>query len=464
MWKVFKTPLILLGVALIAGIGLYISHLYEKRSSLEKEKRGKLFLFDSLNVVEVIIKRNERNDEVHFKKLGEDNWIITSPIEVEADPYIPKGIARKLEGEEIKRTLKKSEVENLSEFGLDKPKFEIKIKTNDGKEFRLFVGNKAPIGYSAYATKEEDENIYLITAGILNDLDKEMVDYRNRKIMDFSTTDLTQLKIKRAKEEILFEKETEEKWRLMPMNVKASKDEVLNFISTIRELKVKDFIDDNPKDLSQYGLSAPPVIIEVIRKEKEPLILKLGKRFKKEKEELVYAMKEGGKSVYSVPSKIYDQAIKRAVDFREKKPIVFYTWKTTHLNISTPDGSFIFEKDSEGNWWLIIGSEKIKAKETLVDDLLRAIRNIEVLEFVDEPSDLKRLGLENPPYIIKIHAEGESPIEVLISSPFPKGVYFKIADEKHVYLTKKEVIEKFKIDKEVYKEEEKKEGEKVEAK
>ncbi len=373
MLKIFRLPLILLGIAIVVGIGLYISKTIEKKKKTAEEK---LFNFNSLNILEVSIKRQSRNDEVHFKKAGEDFWEITSPISAEADPYIPNGIARKLEDEKPTRRFKKSEVENISEFGLEPPEFMITLKDKDGKEYKLLLGKKAPIGYSAYATKEGDEELYLVSASILNDLNKEIKDYRNKKIMEFSVAELSQMRIKRGKEEIIFEKETEEKWKILPKNVRGSNDQISKLVSSIRDLKAVDFVDDSPSDLQIYGLSSPDVIIEVQRKEKEPLVLKLGKRFKKNKEELVYAMKEGKKTVYSIGSALYDECMKKLDDFREKKPISFYTWKTKNFTISTPKGNFMFEKEGEENWFLTAGAEKIKAKGWVVEDLLRDIRNV----------------------------------------------------------------------------------------
>jgi len=452
MLRVFRVPLILLGIAILIGIGLYISKVFEKRKESAEKK---LFDFNSLNIMEVSIKRRSRNDEVRFRRAGEDLWEMVSPVTAEADPYVPNGIARRLEDEKPSRSFKREEVENLSDFGIEPPDFIISLKDKEGKEYRLLVGKKAPIGYSAYVTKEGDENIYLVSASILNDLNKEIKDYRNRKIMDFSTSDLSQMKIRRGKEELIFEKETEEKWRILPMNLRGSNDQISKLISTVKDLKVVDFVDDSPSDLRMYGLLSPEVIIEVQRKEKEPLILKLGKRFKKDKEELVYVMKEGKSSVYSVSSKVYDECMKKLVDFREKKPISFYTWKTKSLNISTPKGNYIFEKEKEEKWFLTIGMEKIRAKSFSVEDLLRDIRNVEVEKFVDDaPQDLKKYGLDTPSYIVKIMVEGESPIEVLLS-PSKDGVYFKLSNEPYVYLTRSDIIEKLEIDKEKFKEEEK---------
>lgn len=455
MLKIFRVPIILLGVAVLIGAGLFVSQKFKEK----EKKEEKIFRFNSLDIVEVNIKRTAKNDEVHFKKLGEDQWNISHPIDAEADPYIPNGITRKLEGEEPKRSFKKSDVESLSDFGLEPPEYILTLKDKEGKEYKLLLGKKAPVGYSAYATKEGDENIYLVSASILNDLDREIKDYRNRKIMDFSSADVSQLKIKRSGVELVFEKETEEKWKIMPQNLRASGDAISRLISTIRELKVVDFVDDYPADLAKYGLTSPSVSVEVIRKEKEPLILKLGKRFRKEKEELVYAMKEGKRSVYSIGSSLYDECMKEMVDFREKKPISFYTWKVNSLNISTPKGSYLFEKTGEDLWYLTIGAEKMKAKRLAVEDLLRDIRNTEVREFTDDsPKDLKKYGLEPPPYIVRISAEGESPLEVFFSQQ-DKKVYFKVSHEPYVYATGEEIIQKIEIDKEKYREEEKKEGE-----
>jgi hypothetical protein len=130
MLRVFKVPLILFGIAVLTAIALYISKVLEKKKESAQEK---LFNFNSLNITEVSIKRRSRNDEVRFKRLGEDLWEMVSPVTAEADPYVPNGIARRLEDEKPSRSFKRGEVENLSDFGIEPPDFIISLKDKDGK-------------------------------------------------------------------------------------------------------------------------------------------------------------------------------------------------------------------------------------------------------------------------------------------------------------------------------------------
>lgn len=449
MWRVLKTPLIFLVLVIVSGIVLYAVKTHKEREKEIKEKEKKLFSIDSLDVIEIELKRKKEGDTIVFKKVGEDEWMLTSPIEASADPFTPRGIARKVEDMEVKRKFSKKELGDLAQFGLKEPEYIITLKLKDNASTTLFVGKKAPVGYSAYVTKENDENVYLVSASILNELKKKVVDYRNKKIMDFLTSDVSKLTLKRKREEIIFEKETEEKWMIKkPINVRASKDEVQKLISRIRGIRVEKFVDDSPKTLKVYGLDNPVITIKVERKEKSALILHLGKRFKEGKKELVYAKREDRRNVYAIKVDVYNTVLKKVVDFREKKPVRFYTWKVKNFAISTSSETFQFDKDEDNNWWLMYGEEKFKAKRLKVESLLRKIRDIEVKEFVDDnPSSLKRYKLDSPEYIIRITPENESPLEVIFSSAKRQGVYFKRVDEPYVYLADKNVLDLLKIKK-----------------
>lgn len=459
-------PLIFLILAVVSGLTLYVVKTQKEKKEKREEKEKRLFSIDSLDVVEIELDRREQGDKIVFKKVGEDEWMLTSPVEADADPFTPRSIARKIEEMESKRKFSKEELNDLEQFGLKEPEYTITVKLKDNTSLKLFVGKKAPLGYSAYVMKENDDSVYLVSASILNELGKKVVDYRNRKIMDFLTSDVSRLIVTRKNEEIVFEKDTEEKWMIKkPLNVRASKDEIEKFLSQIRGIKVEEFVDDNPSNLSAYGLDNPKITIKVERKEKGPLTLYLGNRFKKGKDELVYVKREDRKNVYAIKAEVYDTALKRAVDFREKKPISFYTWKVKNFTISTSTDTFLFDKDNENNWLLTYRDEKLKANKLKVENLLRDIRDIEVKEFVDDnPSSLKKYRLDSPEYILRIVSENETPLEVLFSSAGEKGVYFKRGDEPYVYLGDKNIVNLLKINKdEMIEKEEKKEEHEVEA-
>lgn len=162
------------------------------------------------------------------------------------------------------------------EFGFKKPKREIKIKYTDGTEIELLLGADSPLGEGVYVKRVDTKRVYLIGGSTTDMLMKSLHDYRVAKLYDL-ITDVSTIKsvtIKRpdADEYTVKAKENPEpvtetnpyaaQYEITkPIKADANNDPVqTKVLDVLAGINVTKLIEDDPKDLKQYGLDKPTVV------------------------------------------------------------------------------------------------------------------------------------------------------------------------------------------------------------
>jgi len=309
-----------------------------------------------------------------------------------------------------------------------------------------------PVGFSIYIQNPDEKKIYTTASGIESIVNKDIVDFRQRRIMDFTNTAVRILTIEETgKEKILIEKRGEEFWLNSPFKGRASNDEVNKILNTLRnDARVKDFVDDEPESLAKYNLDRPFLKINVETDDKKLFTSLFGKIEKKGKEEIVYCKKADSKGVFTMESKILNTLRVQPLQLRERDVLKFFTWKVKRVEIKKPEATLVMERDDEKNWWIGRKEEGKKAKKEEVDNLLKEIRDIRVIDFVDDnPSELTKYGLSEQSKRVSITMEDNTVNEVLFGANDKSGnVYFKILIEPQVYTTAPKIMTSININEE----------------
>ena len=142
-----------LAVLLLALGGFY--YLYEVRWAPAREeaasRKGRLFVADTKDVTEVVIKRAE--DTVRLKRQGED-WDMLEPLRARGSrPAVDETLANLMTAKIDREILAKPEA--LGDFGLDKPAAEVTLTLKDGKTLGVSLGAKTPTGVWVYARERD---------------------------------------------------------------------------------------------------------------------------------------------------------------------------------------------------------------------------------------------------------------------------------------------------------------------
>lgn len=365
-------------------------------------------------------------------------WQLVDPITAYANEGRVSEMLGDLLNKRIKRTM---EVTNLSQFALDLPNIQVDLWTDSGNPSKSFLIGSKTVNYSVYAKEASESHIFLIESSALQDLTKSPADLRTRNALKFEPEAVTEIALTVAgKDEIRCQTEGEAAWRMAaPIDVKADAKEIRSILDALHLLKVVEFTKDGATDLTEYGLEAPRINVT----------LKLGSRSQGLLVGLdipntahVYVKPGVLDAVYAVNKEIYVTLNKTVFDLRDKRVIDFQRTATNGFEIQKRGGAkIVCTKDLKGVWQ-IKEPVALKADAEVIDDLLFGIDSLKAVEFVaEQPTSLKRYGLEDPLMRVSFFTPDEQPAVLLLGQMQGDMVYAKARNAKRVVLVRADILE-----------------------
>ena len=222
------------------------------------------------------MKENRQIKVVHNK----DEWQLIQPLYAKGDK---KSIEDFLK---IIVTARKDAVlfdqptpEKLKELGLENPGIEMGLKSGD-KEIVIVFGEKGPTLNVSYAMFKGQPEVYRVHSDLKVEASAEVYAFRDKTILDFDPMKLKRLEIVRAGEPTTVVENDNGKWNMLePVRARASMEKVLETLFTVRNGKVKAFIEEKPSDHSAYGLTTPKLQLTIYQQDKKkPFVLAIGKK------------------------------------------------------------------------------------------------------------------------------------------------------------------------------------------
>ena len=163
-------------------------------------------------------------------------------------------------------------VQNFADYGLEKADKYVLIKTKDGKEHKIILGNNTNFENEYYVKTKDSNTVYTISSYTFDSLMKSPEEYRNLDICVLDNTSMEALSIdKQGKSELsivldkdftpLNEYQTTSYIMTYPYkNVTASQDKLNELLENISSLTASSVAEENPTNLYKYGLDKPYVI------------------------------------------------------------------------------------------------------------------------------------------------------------------------------------------------------------
>jgi len=382
----FKTTLILLVVflALLAFILLF------NVKDVGKEKPGdKLVDLSSKDIERIVFKTGE--ETVTFKREGEDEWLISEPIEAKADKYEVDRIANDFSSLGIDRVVEE-EPSDLEKYGIPKEEISLYFK---GKEepIKILVGMENPLDQKFFAKREDETRVVLISSSHKTLFEKKLFDFREKSIFKFDTDNVMGIKLRSG--DIQWEAEKKEKeWFLRtPVESLAENSDITSLLSSLSDLKAKEFVSEAKTDeeSKKFMLDAPANTITL----QMPLENQEVTFFIQKVEDKVYATTSLSTKIIEAEDTILSKLEKDPREMREKQVADFYTWEVNKVFVESGDLSLTVIKDDEDKWHFD-SAEKEEADKDKIDEFIRKIEALQAEGFIDPPLDLKEYGLDPP--------------------------------------------------------------------
>lgn len=390
----FRTTLILLLV--LAGLGAYLYWVERPREQKEAEAK-KLFSLKPDDIVEVHLRFQDR--EILLRKSGE-TWRLVQPIDAPADEITVKNLLNTIAECEVKRELE--DAADLKQFGLDPPFVTLEVKLKDRTLPAVAVGKNTPVGFSAYLQRLDDKKVRLTTSAFRAGLDKQVKDVRDKAILNFTDDDVQRFSVVRADGTITLARK-DGQWTIeQPGPYPADTPTVRSFLSTLRTMRAIDFPNDQPTDLTPYGLDNPRLrVVLFLGKDQAEKHVLIGKE-NPEKNTEIYVQTSGLPTIYTVSDWVWRDLNKSVGDFRDKTVLAYDQEQVQAVEVTREDGQQYRLVRQDKDQWAPQGVEG-KPAGTTIRQWLQDVHDLRGFEVAaDNPPDLKPYGLDKPLLTIRL--------------------------------------------------------------
>src|SRR5256714_14305143 len=188
---------LILAIIALAGVA-YFKFFEMKRPSTEEARRQaqNMLNFDRTKIDGIVIQNGDEKIEMRRR---DNRWRLETPIKDQTDSSLIENLLSDLENWQRDGTISAKEIEadknKLTEYGLNKPKLRLKLIGQDRPPEILF-GKDAALEGKMYVRLENSKETFLAGQSVKKDIDKKPEEFRDRKLTDLITAQVTRLILK----------------------------------------------------------------------------------------------------------------------------------------------------------------------------------------------------------------------------------------------------------------------------
>ena len=445
--------------AITLGVLAYLRFVEMKQPSTEEAKRQaqNVVTFDRNKINGIVIQNGDEKIEM---RRGDNRWRLETPIKDQADNSLIENLLSDLENWQKDGTISAKEVEadksKLNEYGLNKPKLRLKLIGQDRPPEILF-GKDAALEGKMYVRFENSKETFLAGQSVRKDIDKKPEEFRDRKLTDLITAQVSRVILKTPAGEMDLQKKGDH-WEIVkPLRARADDQKINDLIAQITTARIQQFVADDHGDLHPYGLAEPRGAITLFTQEdKQGQLLQIGSMPEKEKDQTYVRFASRG-FVYTVPKKIDEILSTKPDDLRDRHLVRFDTNVLDRITIDAPDkGKIVLAR--KGEEWTIANRKNAPANSGEIRRFIDTVQNERVTKFVEDvASNLPKYGLAKPQLQLTFSsfasentAETKAGEEPFATVAFGKvdgdNIYARLADEPFVVAVRRGLLDRVSTD------------------
>jgi hypothetical protein len=417
-----------LWIIILAALGgyFYLDVETTKKKEIEKEEATRLLPFTPVDVLELELKKE---GSLILLQRWEDGWRIEKPIKAKADSKAVEkalGYITQSRNDADYVMDENPTQERLAEFGLINPQLEVTLRVGkELKPYTLIFGERAPTKGVAFAILKGSPRVYRVLADARAEADQSLYYFRDKTIFKTEPHMVDKVEVLKENKNIKLELPMEGKWNIIsPIKGRADMIKIIEIVSKFKNSEIKEFIDDEPKDLKAYGLYPVKTKLSIwLSGDESPTeTIFIGERDKKKRG--YFAKMEKKDNVFLIEENMVDLLPEDAEELRERSILFFEEEKVNKIEVKYPDKEIVVAKTPEFEWKILKPKES-EFDFNIVKDFLKNIREFKIKEFISEGHEgLKMYGLDNSNSAIKllIWEDGNNiPHELNIGSINSKG-------------------------------------------
>ena len=254
-------------VLVLAGLGLYLyvvelpqKESHERQDIVDK----KVLLFDQDTLSGLTIKTDQH--ELIFARTPEQGWVLTAPLNTEADQREVQNLIRALVTGTVTRIVEDHPT-NLTPFGLDNPVTTVSVIAGAARE-TFSIGDSGPLSSTLYVLRESDRKVLLTNLAPKDFLNKTVMTFRRKDILHMSQGDVERIRLTYPTTEIVLyqgQVKPKSKWKLRyPIEAEADQTEVRALLFRLEDLRAQGIVDPGPeRDALAKTLTVPKVKVAI---------------------------------------------------------------------------------------------------------------------------------------------------------------------------------------------------------
>jgi hypothetical protein len=452
----WRTTIVLAIIAL--GVFVYLRFFEIKQPTTEEAKRQaqNVVNFDRSKINGIVIQNGDEKIEMQHR---DNRWRLETPIKDQADASLIENLLSDLENWQKEGTIPAKEIEadknKLDEYGLNKPKLKLKLIGQDRPPQILF-GKDAALEGKMYVRLDNSKETFLVGQSVRKDIDKKPEEFRDRKLTDLITSQVTRVVLKTPAGEMELQKKGDHWDIVKPLRARGDDQKIADLIAQVTTARIQQFVADDHGDLHAYGLAEPRGSITLFTQEdKQGQLLQIGGTPEKEKD-MSYVRFAPRGFVYTLQKKIEEILNAKPNDLRDRHLARIDTNILDRITIDAPGrGKIVLARKDEN--WTIASRKNAPANSGEIRRLIDTVQNEKVTKFVEDvASNLSRYGLDKPQLQLTFSsfasentAETKAGEQAFATIAFGKvegdRVYARVADEPFVVAVRRSLLDQILI-------------------
>jgi len=343
----------------------------------------------------------EREDEPAFElecEKEETLWTMRRPIRDLAD----RSAVEKLVSEVNSFSLAPGDFvvddpTKAAEYGLNEPSLSLTFTSDDASRTLVFSEQKGEDETTIYAMNKAEPAIVKVTRSLYDNLRKGPDDLREPSLADFEKSDVTRIVIGRREEELILQKKDGD-WQIgVEEPTEADQTAVGDLLSDLESAEVKDFVADDPEDLTQYGLTDTERWELSLFGEEGKVLGRVYVGADAEGE-TVYVMRPQYPPVLRIPHKSYVGDLKMGrLGFLDRLVLEEPRSDAIEIALEFGDQSFLCRRRGEDSDWELVKPVRGDVEADAVDGILSRFEYLRAKRYIaEEVEELAAFGLDAP--------------------------------------------------------------------
>jgi hypothetical protein len=448
----WKTTLVLAAIAL--GVLAYLRFFEMKQPSTGEAKRQaqNVVTFDRNKISGIVIQNGDEKIEMQRR---DNRWRLEAPIKDQADSSLIESLLSDLENWQKDGTISAKEIETdkskLNEYGVNRPKLRLKLIGQDRPPEILF-GKDAALEGKMYVRFDDSKETFLAGQSVKKDIDKKSEEFRDRKLTDLITAQVTRVILKTPAGEMELQKKGDHWDIVKPLRARGDDQKIADLIAQITTARIQQFVADDHGDLHGYGLAEPRGALTLFTQDdKQGQLLQIGDVPEKEKDQRYVRFAPRG-FVYTVPKKIEEILSTKPDDLRDRHLVRVDTNILDRITIAPADKTKTLLA-RKGENWTIASLNNTPANSGEIRRFIDTLQNERVTKFVEDVgSNLAKYGLDQPQLQLTFSSfasentaetkAGEQPFATIAFGKVDgDNVYARLADEPFVVAVRRGLVE-----------------------